>query len=123
MKQTHLVVRLSSLCLASLLLFTAVWGRVGTAAHEPVRKATASQKGTKSAQTPAQATLSTAQFEAVVTPATIFDFAQTAYLLPPPILTLFLLLIAPLLRRQVIPYHYFGYFRHVFGHHIAPNAP
>ncbi|GAB3501921.1 hypothetical protein GCM10027341_29300 [Spirosoma knui] len=134
MKQPRIVQRLSGLFLASLLLFTAAWGQGGLVQQaERVKKsvqagqATAadhakSSKSTRSSSDEAQ--LSAAQFEAVVTPAiTIDGGSQTAFLLPTPTLVILLLLCVPLLRHFALPHYFFSYFRHVFGHAIAPNAP
>jgi hypothetical protein len=127
MKQPRIIQRLSSLMLASLLLFTAVWGhgnvtQIKTAvAHKDVAE---QAKSGKSTDAPAAAKLSSAQFEAVVTPAIqLGESGQSAFLLPAPTLLILLLLSVPLLRSFTFPHFYFSYFRHVFGHHIATNAP
>lgn len=133
MKQPRVIQRLSSLTLAVLLLFTAVWGPGGLAQRQSllVKKAQAgrvavdhakSGKATDSRSQNAQ--LSAAGFEAVVTPATqIGGSAQTFFLLPAPTLLILLLLSVPLLRHFMLPHYYYSYFRHVYGHAIAPNAP
>ena len=133
MKQARVIQRLSSLFLASLLLFTAVWGQGGLAEQraEQVKKtvdATAVAKHAKSAKKAdshsEDAQISAAGFEAVVTPAIqLGGSGQTAFLLPAPVLMILLLLSVPLLRHSTFPHYYFSYFRHVFGHVIAPNAP
>jgi hypothetical protein len=136
MKQPRVIQRLSSLMLASLLLFTAVWGP-GSLVHERTLLANkASHPGSNAAESAPKATkpvkatdsheaqLSTAQFEAVVTPAIqIGGSSQTAFLLPAPTLLILLLLSVPLLRHFTLPHYFFSYFQHVFGHAIAPNAP
>jgi hypothetical protein len=128
MKQPRVIQRLSSLLLATLLLFTAVWGTSGIGhkkaltAKKPVAEQTKSGKAADSQSKDAQ--LSAAQFEAVVTPAVqLGESGQTAFLLPAPTLIILLLLSTPLLRQFTIPHFYFSYFKHVFGHHIATNAP
>ncbi|MFD2573321.1 hypothetical protein ACFSUS_21955 [Spirosoma soli] len=133
MKQPRVIQRFSSLLLATLLLFTATWGQGGLLQQRAsltkkavqsgiVAKSTKSGKATDSHSSDAQ--LSASQFEAVVTPATTIDVgSQTAFLLPAPTLILLLLLSVPLLRHFTLPHYYFSYFRHVFGHAIAPNAP
>jgi hypothetical protein len=127
MKQPRIIRRLSSLLLATLLLYTAVWGHGGLVHSYPAKKEASTQqaksgKATDSHSSDAQ--LSATQFEAVVTPATTFDVGgQTAFLLPAPTLVILLLLSTPLLRHFTIPHYFFSYFRHVFGHAIAPNAP
>ncbi|MBD2752102.1 hypothetical protein IC230_04305 [Spirosoma sp. BT704] len=114
--------------LATLLLFTAVWGYSNVAQQKTlaIKKAVAEQtkSGKTSNQDSEDVQLSTAQFEAVVTPAVqLGDSGQTAFLLPAPTLLILLLLSTPLLRHFTIPHFYFSYFKHVFGHHIATNAP
>ncbi|CCH56480.1 hypothetical protein BN8_05820 [Fibrisoma limi BUZ 3] len=123
MKQPRVIQRLSSLLLATFLLFTAVWGQGGLMAqHAMSAKAVKEQQKATDSHT-SDAQLTTASFEAVVTPAISFDFNQTAFLLPAPTLLILLLLSVPLLRYFTIPHYYFSFFRHVFGHHIATNAP
>ncbi|ADB41140.1 MULTISPECIES: hypothetical protein [Spirosoma] len=127
MKQPRVIQRFSSFVLATLLLFTAVWGHGNvTQAKAPVtHKAVAEQaKSGKATDSPSSATLSAAQFEAVVTPAIqLGESGQSAFLLPAPALLILMLLSVPLLRFFTLPHFYFSFFRHVFGHHIATNAP
>ncbi|GAB3733619.1 hypothetical protein [Spirosoma lituiforme] len=127
MKQTRVIHRLSSLALATLLLFTAAWGygNVTQVKSAITHKAVTEQaKSGKETSAPASAKLTTAQFEAVVAPAVqLGDSGQSAFLLPAPTLLILLLLSVPLLRFFTLPHFYFSYFRHVFGHHIATNAP
>lgn len=135
MKQPRVIQRLSSLLLAVLLLFTAVFGRGSMAEHalraekiaqmgvlphgQPVKPA---KKGSAASQHGAQ--LQAASFEAVAAPAVTIDGGiQTVFLLPAPTLIIFLLLSVPLLRCFTLPHYFFSYFQHVFGHTIAPNAP
>jgi hypothetical protein len=130
-RQRHVLVRSVSLIMATLLLFLAGWGNTlipaKATAKAPVQKVATAQKAGKTADktdAPAEAQLSTTAFEAVVTPATSFDFGQSIWLLPPPVMAV-LLLLATVTVRLILtePYFYFSYFRHVFGHFIAPNAP
>ncbi|GAB3642023.1 hypothetical protein [Spirosoma arcticum] len=131
MKQPRVIQRLSSLLLATLLLFTAVWGHDGLAKPQALQTKTAdntvagrakAQKAHDSQSSEAQ--LSAAQFEAVVMPApTVGGGSQTAFLLPAPALMILLLLSVPLLRHFTFPHYFFSYLRYVFGHAIAPNAP
>ncbi|GAB2598867.1 hypothetical protein [Spirosoma areae] len=128
MKQPRVIQRLSSLMLVTLLLFTAVWGNSNAANTKALlaKKAIAEQaKSGKSADVPSSNTLlSAAQFEAVVTPAVeLGESGQTAFLLPAPTLIILVLLSVALLRHFTLPHFYFAYFKHVFGHHIATNAP
>jgi len=137
-RQRVVLVHSVSLVLASLLLFLAGWGNtpigVETAAKAPVQKTTTAQKGgtttpgvvqhSDRTDTPTETQINTAAFEAVVTPATSFDFGETVWLLPPPVMAVLLLLAAVTVRLIVSePYFYFSFFRNVFGHFIAPNAP
>ncbi|QHV98171.1 hypothetical protein [Spirosoma endbachense] len=128
MKQPRVIQRLSSLLLASLLLFTAVWGRGGLVNHQTLATTKAVAQASKAGKTTdshsSDVQLSAAQFEAVVTPAITLDGgSQTAFLLPAPTLVILLLLSVPLLRHFTLPHFYFSYFKFVFGHHIATNAP
>ena len=131
MKQPRVIQRLSSLTLAVLLLFTAVWGHNGLAhqqasqTQKAVKVVAGQAKSTKtdgSQSTDAQ--LSATQFEAVVTPApTVGGGTQTAFLLPAPTFMILMLLSVPLLRHFTFPHYFFSYLQYVFGHAIAPNAP
>lgn len=128
MKQPRVSQRLSSLLLATMLLFTAVWapGSLGHQQAFQTKKVAAKHtKSDKAADSQAQnAQLSAAGFEAVAAPATTINGGyQTIFLLPAPALLILLLLSVPLLRDFKFPHYYFSYFRHVFGHAIAPNAP
>ncbi|GAB4015545.1 hypothetical protein GCM10028773_05930 [Spirosoma koreense] len=112
--------------LATLLLFSAMWGYGSTAQHKTLTKKKPATEQTKSGKStnPTDAQLSAAQFEAVVTPAIqLGGSGQTAILLPEPTLVILMLLSIPLLRHFTFPHFYFSYFKHVFGHHIATNAP
>lgn len=126
MKQSRVLQRLLSLVLATLLLFMAVWSNQGVAQQKTlaINKAAAESTKPGKAATPKEAHLSAAQFEAVVTPAVqLGDSGQTVFLLPVSTLVILLLVSVPLLRHFTLPHFYFSYFRHVFGHHIATNAP
>jgi len=115
--------RLFSLFLSGILLLLAaggpVWTQVQTTVPESVAEA---QKAKKTAEAPAETVVKAASFEAVVTPAVSFGFAQAVYLLPP-VVRFLAAQPAKLPRLFEVPYYYFSYFRHVFGHHIATNAP
>jgi hypothetical protein len=129
MKQPRVIQRLSSLTLAVLLLFTAVWGHDGMVQQQATKKADKAVAGqAKSTKTDGSqstdAQLSATQFEAVVMPApTVGGGTQTAFLLPLPTLMILLLLSVPLLRHFTFPHYFFSYLQYVFGHAIAPNAP
>ena len=132
-RQRIVLVRSVSLSLVGLLLFLAGWGHTSmgqeTVVEAPVQKTGTAQKADKAtpadrANAPADTQVSTSTFEAVVTPATSFEFGETVWLLPPPVLAVLLLLAAiTVLFIITEPYFYFAYFRHIFGHFIAPNAP
>ncbi|WP_338873818.1 hypothetical protein WBJ53_31535 [Spirosoma sp. SC4-14] len=128
MKQPRIIQRLSSLLLATLLLFSAMQGYSSMANQQALAAKKAVAEQSKAGKTPdshtSDAQLSAAQFEAVVTPAITLDGgSQTAFLLPVPTLVILLLLSVPLLRHFTLPHFYFSYFKYVFGHHIATNAP
>lgn len=128
MKQPRVIQRLSSLLLATMLLFTAVWVPGGLAHQQALQTKKVAAKHAKSAKAADShaddAQLSAAGFEAVAAPAiTIDGGSQTVFLLPAPTLLFLLLLSVLLLQDFTIPHYYFSYFRHVFGHAIAPNAP
>ena len=125
MRQPRVIQRLSSLGLAILLLFAAVGGHLTAQTNaRPTPKAVTEQTKSGKATHPKAAQLSASQFEAVVMAAfQLGDSGQTAFLLPAPTLLILLLLSVPLLRYYTLPHFYFSYFRHVFGHHIATNAP
>lgn len=126
MKQLRVLQRLLSLVLATMLLFMAVQGNHSMAQQKTliVNKAIAEHTKPGKAATPKKAQLSATQFEAVVTPAIqLGESGQTVFLLPVSTLVILLLVNIPLLRHFTLPHFYFSYFRHVFGHHIATNAP
>ena len=126
MKQLRVLQRLLSLVLVTLLLFMAVQGNYGVVQQKTliVNKAIAEHTKPGKAPPPKEAQLNAAQFEAVVTPAVqLGDSGQTVFLLPVSTLVILLLVSIPLLRHFTLPHFYFSYFRHVFGHHIATNAP
>ena len=131
MKRPRVIQRLSSLLLATLLLFTAVWGHDGLARQQALQARKAADAVTDHAKSQkthdsqsADAQLNAAQFEAVVVPApTVGGGNQTAFLLPAPTFMILLLLGVPLLRHFTFPHYFFAYLRYVFGHAIAPNAP
>ena len=123
MKPTHAFHRFLTLALAGLLLL--LHGSGGQLVRGGVPMQPAASQTAKKAQkaTGHEAVVKAATDEAVVASALSFDFSQVTYLLPLPCVR-FLALNPPLLRRiHDVPYFYFSYLRHVFGHAIAPNAP
>lgn len=126
MKQPRVIQRLSSLLLATLLLFTAVCGHSDASSLKTssTSKSVAEQAKSGKASHSKEVQIRATDFEAVVAPAIqLGDSGQTAFLLPAPTLVILLLLSVVLLRHFTIPHFYFAYFRYVFGHHIATNAP
>ncbi len=126
-----IVHRFLSLFLAGLLLLTGTPLRAtvghGNGKTVPVKKALATQKAAKSNKTTtpksAETTVSEASFDAVVTPAVSFDFGPIVFVLPTPVVVYLLNVPARWFPHPQTPYYFFAYFRHVFGHFIAPNAP
>lgn len=108
-----------------MMLLVAVAGKSWTLASLPVEKDKSEQSGKKTTDNStkdAPATVSELSLHAVVTPALSFDFTQSLFVLPQNSLYHFEEKTAvPLAART--SYYYFSYFRHVFGHHIAPNGP
>ncbi len=123
--------KILSTLLAALLLLVAVAGQSWSVISPVAAKAATEQAGKKNAaakdhsankNTDEQTTVSALSLHAVVTPALSFDFAQSFFVSPQAYLSHFeIKSIIPLAAR--VPYYYFSYFRHLFGHHIAPNAP
>ncbi|MGA0556399.1 hypothetical protein ACO2Q8_07105 [Larkinella sp. VNQ87] len=118
------LIRLMSLFLTGLLLLVASGGLSWLSVEQLPAKQTvqSAAKNEKKAKDTQQATVQAASFDAVVTPALTFGFSQPVYLLPPPVL-FFVLKQTVIPRFFEIPYFYFSFFRYVFGHHIAINAP
>ena len=107
------------------MLLVAVAGKSWSVAIPPVQKDTTEQsaeKAKKGSTTDGTTTVSELSLHAVVTPALSFDFTQSLFVLPHTFLFhLKEKIDIPLAART--SFYYFSYFRHVFGHHIAPNAP
>ncbi len=124
MKQTSPISRLFSLFLTVLMLLLAAGGQSWVGAS-PVAKPTVEtkQKATKSAKSEQNAVIKASVLEAVVTPAAAFNFGQTVFLLPPPSILIISIEQPALPRLADVPYYFFSYFCHVFGNHIATNAP
>jgi hypothetical protein len=129
MTQSRSITRFVSLFLAGLLLLTATVGP-SNGRTVPVKTAVATQKTAKSGKAtkttppkPPTATVSEAGFEGLITSAASFDFGPLVLLLPASMTMAWLRLSVPRLPRRQTPHYFFAYFRHVFGHFIAPNAP
>ncbi len=121
-KRRVILFRWVSLSLVSVLLFLAAGGHALTHATAPVAPAK-TKKTAPTKSTPAETQINAAPTDAVVTPAISFDFGQSIFLIPRPVVLLFLLLAVAILRQFTLPHYFFSYLRHVFGHYIAPNAP
>ena len=108
------------------MLLVAVSGKSWSVSSLPVEQEKSEQSSKKDnsseKSTDDKASVSELSLHAVVTPALSFDFTQSWFVLPQNFLYHFEEKIAiPLAART--SYYYFSYFRHVFGHHIAPNGP
>ena len=124
MTQPKPISRLFSLFLTGVLLFLAAGGSSWvTAAPVTKQLVSAKEAADKKAGAKSETVVKAASLEAVVTPATSFDFGQTVFLLPPPSVLIISIEQPALPRPADIPYYFFSYFRHVFGNHIATNAP
>lgn len=122
-KRRVILFRWVSLSLVAVLLFLAAGGHALTHVIAPVTPAKTEKVAKPTKSTPVEAQLGTTPTDAVVTPAISFDFGQSIFLIPQPIVLLFLLLAVAILRQFTLPHYFFSYLRHVFGHYIAPNAP
>ncbi|RCR67290.1 MULTISPECIES: hypothetical protein [Larkinella] len=122
-QQRNDYIRLMSLFLTGLLLLVASGGPSWLSVEQlPAKQTVQTPKKEKKAADAQQVVVQATSFDAVVTPALTFGFAQAVYLLPPPVL-FFVLKQTVIPRYSEVPYFYFSFFRYVFGHHIAINAP
>lgn len=102
------------------MLVAAVAGKSWTVPSLPVEKDKTEQTSQKA--TDETATISELSLHAVVTPALSFDFSKSLYVLPHVETYTFQ-------DKEKVPFahrtlfYYFSYFRKIFGHFIAPNAP
>lgn len=124
MTKLKTIPRLFSLFLTGLILLMAARGSSWVAASPVIGQITlAKRQADKKPENRPQTVIKATALEAVVTPASSFDFGQTVFLLPPPSVLIISLLQPSLPRLADISYYFFSYFRHVFGNHIATNAP
>lgn len=122
MKQKGLQTRLISTALAMLLLVTSIAGKALSLPQADVKKAIA-EKASKDKKAKDECpVIQEMSLEAVVAPALSFDFEQSFYFLPT-IFSIELPFVSTLPKRFDIFYYFFSFFRNVFGHFIAINAP
>lgn len=117
---------MSSIALAVLLLFTALWTSGGLLQQQTVSL----EKAKDVRLSPTEGVLSQSSHheaispEAIVTPPLRVNGSPAPLvLLPLPAFLLLILLSVPLLRHVNFPHYFFRFHRYVFGHSIAPNAP
>jgi multisubunit Na+/H+ antiporter MnhC subunit len=110
-----------SLLLSGLLLVTATVGKSFSIKQKPQKKSKTEQTTKGKSQKAEKPVVQQLSLEAVVSPAATFDFVPSFCLLPPPVMTELPML--SIHRQFDIFYYFFSYFRNVFGHHIATNAP
>lgn len=122
MKQRKLYTRVFSAALALLLLFTATAGKALSSCKVSPKKPVAEQTAKKQQSNDERPVIQEMSLEAVVAPAISFDFEQTFYLLPS-IWCIELPSVSLLPKRFDVFYYFFSFFRNVFGHFIASNAP
>ena len=122
MKQRKLYTRVFSAALALLLLFTATAGQALSLRKVSPKKPVAEQTAKKQQNNDERPVIQAMSLEAVVAPAISFDFEQTFYLLPS-IWYIELPSVSLLPKRFDVFYYFFSFFRNVFGHFIASNAP
>ena len=122
MKQRKLYTRVFSAALAFLLLFTATAGKALSHRKVSPKKPVAEQTDKKQQNNDERPVIQAMSLEAVVAPAISFDFEQTFYLLPS-IWCIELPSVSLLPKRFDVFYYFFSFFRNVFGHFIATNAP
>jgi hypothetical protein len=114
--------------LLTVLILTVAVGNKAWYAHiqETTKASLHQQAASKAASDPAndspvQTVVS--ELSAIVTPATSFAFQHTGYLLPTPTWSLLLAVSVVVIQPFHEPFFFLSYFRKVFGHYIAINAP
>lgn len=122
MKQKRLHTRLISTALAVLLLVTATVGNALSLRKADVKKPIAQQTTKGKTTNEERPVIQDMSLEAVVAPAISFDFEQSFYFLPS-LLSIELPFVSSLPKRFDVFYYFFSFFRNVFGHFIATNAP
>ncbi len=122
MKQNRLFTKLTSATLALLLLLTATAGKVLLVSKAVEKKPVSEQNSKNKKANEERPVVQEMSLVAVVAPAVSFDFEQSFYFLP----TIFFIELQEtnaLPKRFDIFYYFFSFFRNVFGHFIAINAP
>jgi hypothetical protein len=122
MKQKRLHTRLISTTLAVLLLVTATVGNALSFRKADVKKSVVEQTTKGKTTNEERPVIQDMSLEAVVAPAISFDFEQSFYFLPS-LLSIELPFVSSLPKRFDVFYYFFSFFRNVFGHFIATNAP
>jgi hypothetical protein len=121
MKKLSLTNRGISLLLSVLLLITSVAAKSHVLPKKDFKKNTSEQSSSKKTAKDEPPTIQALTLDAVVAPAVSFEFSQDFYFLPAPVW--FLITTVSLPKQSETFYYFFSFFRHVFGHHIAINAP
>jgi hypothetical protein len=122
MKHISTTMRAFMLFMTVLLLITSTVGRsLATSVKKNVKKPVTEQKKPTKAPKKTPILVQAVAFEAVVTPALAFDFTQDFYFLALPLF--FEIPNVSLPKHFEVFYYFFSFFRNVFGHHIAINAP
>ncbi|MDF7818834.1 hypothetical protein P1X15_14560 [Runella sp. MFBS21] len=122
MKQKKLLTKLTTASLALLLLLTATVGRSMVLHKLDVKKPVAVKTDKEKQAKDERPVIQEMSIEAVVAPAISFDFEQSFYFLPT-IFSFELPVVCTLPKRFDVFYYFFSFFRNVFGHFIAINAP
>lgn len=122
MKQKKLLTKLTTASLALLLLLTATVGRSMVLKKLEVKKPVAVKTDKEKQTNDERPVIQEMSIEAVVAPAISFDFEQSFYFLPT-IYSFELPVVCTLPKRFDVFYYFFSFFRNVFGHFIAINAP
>ncbi len=122
MKQKKLLTKLTTASLALLLLLTATVGRSMVLHKLDVKKPVAVKTDKEKQAKDERPVIQEMSIEAVVAPAISFDFEQSFYFLPT-IFSFELPVVFTLPKRFDVFYYFFSFFRNVFGHFIAINAP
>lgn len=122
MKQRRLSTQLTSATLALLLVLAATVGKLLLVPKAVAKKPVSEQTSKSKKANEERPVVQEMSLEAVVAPAISFDFEQSFYFLP----TIFSIEQPgsnALPKRFDVFYYFFSFFRNVFGHFIAINAP